>query len=509
MAARIPIGLLTNEQKQQIVRDLHLVDKSEQKWSYGSSIKAIDFFVIDSNEILLPYNYACKFFKRPHINQRRKYYQVQPWYFRPEFRLYDYQEEVIQIANEHYQKKGSAFINVFCAFGKTCVASHFCSVFSQTNGLLSLILYPGTVLEDSWLGTLHRHTFAKVHSIQLDDNPEVIPDDVQVIICSDSRLKKIPDYILKRVGHLIIDEADRFCTEGHLGILNIEPLMLTLLTATYERDDGMHIMLDLLSGEERITRISKKPFFVFQYLTGFIPQEVKVGPRGIIYDSLVASLDSIEARNALIFNITLMNLSEKILILTYHVAHAQYMAECLKILVAPYGKTVALLAGSIKRNKTTGYLYVDSDILVGTRSKIGIGFDEKELAQGWYRPVEQGGQRRINFLILASVGLKIEQIAGRVFRSQIPVIVDLVDEFKNTKQHFSVRKRWYESRNGTVIPSQDVYSTVWAIHGPRLIYDYNKRVASFQNVSPPQVSGLTQSDSHTALVKSKYSHLIK
>lgn len=453
MAVRVPISLLSPEGKKKIVRDLHFVEKP--RW--GTESKKIRFYLVDPENISLPLNYASQFFKRPHLNRRRKYFQVPSWQFKDEFQLRDYQREVIEIANRHYEEKGSVFINVFCSFGKTCVAGHFCSKFSQTNGLLSLILYPGTVLEDSWAGTFREHTLAKIYVVELDSENEDIPVDVQVIICSDSRLKKIPKHILQRVGHLVIDEADRFCTEGHLGILEIEPLLLTLLTATYERDDGMEVMLDRLSGEERIIRISKKPFYVFQFLTGFVPQDVKDGTRGIQYDSLVTSLDLIEARNLLLFNIVLLNLEQKILLLTTHVKHAKYLASCLKILLYPYGKTVALLAGETKRDRGTRKLYRDSDVLVGTRSKIGIGFDEKEVADGWHRPIEEGGQRRFNFLILASIGMKIEQIAGRVFRAETPIIVDLVDDYRNTKNHFAIRKKWYESRNGTVIPVRNIF----------------------------------------------------
>ena len=94
-----------------------------------------------------------------------------------------------------------------------------------------------------------------------------------------------------------------FCTSGHVDcLLSIEPMFVTLLTATYERDDGFHVMLDLIAGPERIIKISRKPFFVFQRTTEFTV-EPKVGPRGIVFDDLVKLYDNIQERNSMILQI--------------------------------------------------------------------------------------------------------------------------------------------------------------------------------------------------------------
>lgn len=454
MAARIPISMLTTSQQEKIIKDLHIVESNAKWGNKKTSLKAIDFYFRDQDEILIPYNYACKFFERPHINLRRKFYQVQPWTFKEGFQLREYQKEVLQIADKHYKDRGCVFFNVFCAFGKTVVGSYKAMQFSQSSNLLTLITYPRSILRDSWLGTLQNLANVKVYVVDLDNVQ--IPDDTQIILCMNTRIKKIPKEILSRVGHLIVDEADLYCTQGNVeGLLSIEPLFITLMTATYERDDGMHIMLDLLGGSERITRISTKPFFVFHYPTPFTPENVVTTSWGVQYDSIVAELDAIEERNLLIANLVIVNLDQKIMVLTYHVKHAEYLASCLSTLIAPYGKTVALLAGSVKE-------YFDSDVLVGTQKKIGIGFDEKEVAIGW-----KG--RRINLLILASIGLKIEQIAGRVFRAETPVIIDLVDNYRNNKNHYSVRKKWYESRNGHITTIRDLNSAIWSMNGPALM----------------------------------------
>lgn len=461
MAARIPIKFLTNELKSCITKDLHLVETEKGFFSkqnkYQKEEKSIDFFITDkiSNDILLPYYYACQLLKVPHINRRKVFPKVPPWTFNPGFSLRDYQIEVLNLTKGMYQTNGAAFFNVFCSFGKTVVTTYKAYEFVQSHGLLTLVTHPGTVLKKSWAGTFSNLTTARIHIVDLGAGYEEISDEVQVIICADSRLHRIHPNILAKVGHFVIDEADRFCTQGHVnGLLSIEPLVITLLTATYERDDGMEKMLDLIAGPDRITRISTKPFYVLHCPTPFCPEEVKVTSRGIQYDSLVAELDKIDARNLFICNLVIMNIKEKILILTYHVEHAVYLYLCLKEMITPYGRTIAIFADKLKE-------YVDSDILIGTRSKIGIGFDEKDVAIGWYRPIEQGGQRRFNYLILASIGKKIEQIAGRVFRADVPVIVDIVDSHENTRKHYAKRKPWYESRNGIIKTASTLEDCVW------------------------------------------------
>ena len=191
-------------------------------------------------EVRLPYNYACKFFNRAHINQRRSYPRVPQWTFKDGFALFDYQEEVVQIAEDHYQKKGSAFINVFCAFGKDCGWGIFLLEIRSESWTPKSNHSSRNYFRKIMVGTFRTHTHAKIHVVGLGPGPEIIPDDTQIIICADSRLKRIPPHVMSRVGHFVIDEADRFCTPHHVeGLLSVEPLAITILTATYERDDGM------------------------------------------------------------------------------------------------------------------------------------------------------------------------------------------------------------------------------------------------------------------------------
>lgn len=482
MAFRIPHNLLTEGHKIQIAKDLCLKEKTEkQYWRKDNHFsntkgKEIIFYSVDksNNDILLPMYYASCLFAKPLINQRRIFHKIRP--FQLKTGLYDFQDEIVNISIRNFMKTGSTFLNVFCSFGKTVVAAYFSAMFAQQHGLITLIVYPRNIIGSSWVGTYRDLTDAKIYIVGETSGPP--DDDVQVFLCMDTRLPELDPAIRARIGHFVIDEAHMFCTSGRVDcILSVEPLFITLLTATYERDDGFQVMLDRLAGPERITRISKKPFFVFQRPTTF-EVNPKVGPRGIVFDDLVKQLDDIPERNTMILETVLDNLSEKILILTKHVAHAENLHLWLTFYLQPYGKTVALLAGNVSS-------YNDASVIVGTISKVGVGFDEKKACHDW-----RG--ERINMLILGSSTKKIEQIAGRVFRADIPIIIDFVDNHKNTKAHWRERRSWYESRNGVIYSIDNRFS--WSLLRSTLMAQYLSALQNGSNVTsgPVQIQTSNQ-----------------
>lgn len=430
MAFRIPGRLLGNDIQTKIAKDLALV-----KHSYvGPSVdKTVRFYQVDpeTKDIVLPLYYASALFGRTHINQRKKYTKVPPFDFLAELR--GYQEEVVDMCIRSYNAHASAFLNVFCSFGKTVVTAYLASLFAKKHGLATLVTYPLCMVQTAWIGTFRDYTNAKVYIVGESSGP---PDpDVQVYLCMQGRLASIAPIIRDRVGHFVVDEADTFCTETRAQVLlSIEPLFVTLLTATYTRDDGLHVMMDHVAGPERIVRISSKRFYVFKRWTHYTP-DPDIGEYGIIYDDLVRKLDTIPERNAMIVDTVLDNISQKILVLTKHVEHAEALYSMIRDAIRP--RRCALLVGKTKS-------YKDADVLIGTASKIGRGFDENKACLDW-----EGV--RINMLVLTFSTKKIEQIAGRVFRAETPVIVDIVDRHPNLRKHWRQRRTWYESRNGEVV----------------------------------------------------------
>lgn len=446
------------------MKDLTLQEKTNsysfQGWQAQKG-KELTFYMVDGPYVLLPMDYASNLFGRRMINQGRNFHLVPPFQLKVELR--DYQKELVNISIKNFMERGTTFPNVFCSFGKTVVAAFFAAMFSQSHKLRTLVTYPRTLIGNSWIGTFQERTTAKIYVV--GETPGLPDPDVQVILCMDTRLTNLDPKIRAGIGHFVIDEADCYCTTGHVaGLLSVEPLFITVMTATYERDDGFEKVLDFMVGSERITRISTKPFFVFHVPTTFtaVPRE---GPRGIIFDDLVEKLDLIPERNQLILQLVLDNLDQKILILTKHVQHAQNLHGWLSHNLKSFGKTASLLAGNIKE-------YDDADVLVATLSKAGRGFDEESGCRNW-------GGRRINVGILACSTKKIEQPAGRFLRCDIPVIFDIVDDHKNLKKHWNDRKKWYQSRNGVLYTIEGRFT--WSLHKDKLMSTYFKEL---DNSSP-------------------------
>lgn len=463
MSVRLPRQYLDQKLSAKIQKDLCLKEKpkffgakGKQNWKNKGANKEIVFYLIDedTNEILLPMIYASKLFNKPIINRIRTYPRINPFALKEGTKLRDYQEEVVRESITNFEARGTTFLNVFCSFGKTFIGCYFSAMFAQKYKIATLVTYHRDSIRSSWIGSFQNLTNAKIYVC--DGNQEQPEEDVQVFLCMDTNLTKLSKEIKNKIGHFIIDEADRFCTPGRVeGLLSISPLYITALTATYERDDGFHVMLDLLVGEEKIIKISKKPFFVFKYQTDFMV-DPEYGPYGVIFSSIVKQYDEMEARNSLILQLAMDNMEEKILILTKHKAQAANLTNWLNHYLEPYEKSAVMIAGNVKR-------YNDANIIVGTISKIGVGYDEKEACLDW-------NGIRINMLILTSSTKKIEQIAGRVFRAEIPVIIDIVDDNKNVKDHWYIRKKWYESRNGIVSEIMDRFC--WSQIKDRMISTY-------------------------------------
>lgn len=438
MSVRIPFRSLTDEQKKTIRRDLYVKERVFGQFGRGGG-NGIHFYDIDpnTNDVLLPMYYAGQFLRQVVPNQTREFPRVPP--FRMSATLREYQKEVVKRTLDGYSTWGTTFLNVFCSYGKTIVGTYLSSMFSM-EGLATMVVFPRLTIGDSWRDTFRAFTDAKIHVVGEDKSPP--DDDTQVFLCMVTRLKTLDDETRRKIGHLVMDEADCFCTSNYAsGLLTTQPKFITCLTATYERDDGMHKMLDLMVGPDRIVRISTKTFYVLKVRTGSTVPNPKMGPRGVIFQDVVEKLCDDDDRNDLIVDLVRENRGEKILVMTQRIGHVVLLRDRIEEMLAPFGKTVSTYFGTSKR-------YDDADVTVGTIQKVGRGFDQKGGCDAW-------DGRRFNLAILATPTKKIEQPAGRALRADIPMIVDLVDDQTNCARQWGVRRKWYTSRNGQVLDANE------------------------------------------------------
>ncbi len=377
---------------------------------------------------------ASQIFGQDRINSRRSLPKFSEFNMRVE--LYDYQKAVWNTAIDHYNTYGGCFFNVFCAFGKTVVGAYASALFSKMYGLRTLAIFHRITIKRSWEGTFCNCTTANVYVVGETEGP-ILPTH-NVILCMDERMNKIPQEILATVGHTIIDEADCFCTQHRVSVLlATQPIFITLLTATFKRPDTFERMLPMLCGPKRITKISKKPFFVMKVETDF-DVEPRLSKRGeIVWDDLIDKFDEIPERNNLLLQIVLDNLHRKIMIPFKHRDQCVKFHQWINWYIQPHGLTCSLFYDKMET-------YDDANILCTTISKSGVGFDEKEACRNW-------GGRRFDFLLLPNSILSNEQVYGRGFRAELPVIVELLDRNRNVRNHFSKKKGWIQKRNGIIL----------------------------------------------------------
>jgi len=341
--------------------------------------------------------------------------------------LRDYQAEDMPLALEMLEKHGTVSLGYYPGYGKTLISSYIASKYK----LLTVVLMHRITFIKQWYKTFTKFTNARLWMVGEEEKPPIF----NVIVCLDERVGKIPVEIRNRVGMMVIDEAHAFCTKKQAPrLLSFHPKYIIALSATLERDDGMHEMIYAMCGDHRITREMKKEFHVYKVDTGIkgIRKDRK-GGKGVEWHPLAKSLAFNDERNRMIVAMALKNPTHKIVILTGYVSHTKLLHKTLSDL----GESVDYLCGN-KKN------YKNSRVLIGTIDKIGTGFDEESFCDDF-------NGVKINLGILAhSIASKklLEQSVGRVFRASFPNIFHLVDDDKTIQRHWTNAKRWYKSKGG-------------------------------------------------------------
>ena len=392
--------------------------------------KDLLFFIRNNDEIILPFFFASQ------MTQKRSNFHLQHPNITFTFteNLYEIQDDIAKQALSELSNKGTTILNLYTGSGKTVVGIYLAAKLQK----LTLILVASLILIPQWKTTLK--DFSDATFWVVGEEP---PPVAHVIICMYTQFSKLPSEYVKNIGTVIIDEAHEFCTEKRINcLLGTTPQYVIAMTATLERPDGMHSMIHLICGTEAIKKISKKPFNVFKYNTGIsvIFKNNKMGEPD--WNDIKRKLTDDQIRNKQIIKIVTSNPSFKILILTWLVDHVTYLTqELIKV-----GENIDYMAGNKKS-------YSDSRILIGTIDKIGTGFDEKTACANF-------NGFRINMLLLVgsikSLGL-LEQVAGRVFRSEFPQIIHFVDDMKIIENHWKQDQKWYKSRNGNIIEFNSEY----------------------------------------------------
>lgn len=329
-----------------------------------------------------------------------------------------------------------AFLSLQCGGGKTMLAT---KAFSEM-GLKGAVLTDVKLIFPQWVNVMQKETNARIVEIKKGRDKNKIPltklpeGDIYVMMYKAAR--HLHPSVLADIKFLIVDEATYFMTPDKIPtILNFTPAYTLGLCAEIERNDGMHVFLPYFFGPNVVRRISDVPFTVYRVDTNYVPtvkyQRYTGKPD---WNAVLESLANNQERNEDIIHLCRSLPESKIIVGTKRKDQAKYIYKRLTDL----GEKTGLL---IEKANTIP----QCRILVGIYSKMGRGVDTKNLCPDWDGDV-------FDVAILALDACNPEQFVGRVFRHDIPVVYDFVDNYSTLRKHFDEdRCPWYISRNGKIV----------------------------------------------------------
>jgi len=413
MSRRVVVNNLSVEMREKIRTDLQ-IRQEPNKYAFGAQPTFIYPYELVNDDIYVPFAYNRKF-PRPDREtfEKRRYNFVGT--------LRDGQKEVKSEAISHLNKYGSTLIACFCGFGKTCCTINIASKIR----MVALIIVHRVVLVNQWKESINK--FCPDATVQILDANSVM-EDCDFYIMNAINIPKNRKSFYKRIGLLIVDEAHLIMAERlSESMLSFTPRYVVGLSATPYRPDGLNALFKLYFGKRKIERKLWHRHIVYRVDSGFVP-EVELAKNGKVnWNSVLNSQCNNPDRNEMIVRLVKFFPHRVFLILCKRVAQAKYLVARLE----EEDEDVTSLIGS---QQHYGH---DNRILVGTSSKLGVGFDHP----------------RLNALILASdIEQYFVQFLGRIFRTERvePMILDIVDKNPILEKHARTRRAVYMEHGGTI-----------------------------------------------------------
>jgi superfamily II DNA or RNA helicase len=434
MAICIPRNLFDREKEKMIISMLEFKPKEDkfQISPHQAPPEPIKFFEVSEKCVFLPSFFGRKLFKKEIENCSLQVPTHKSISYQFTKNLFTHQQTLANNALEILRSQYCILLNLFTGFGKTIMGAYLASQLK----LRTLVLSTQSILPKQWEETFANFTDGKIEVYRGSKKKMPSPDS-QVVICTSGVLGNMTEECRKTFGTVILDEVHSFCTRTRIfTVLLVQPTYVIAETATFERPDGMEIMIRSVIGYNDIVVPLKKNFNVYAVETGVHPL-VELDYRGKMkWAKYVESLVQNEYRNDLIVSWILKNSSRKILVLTDRKEMIEQISKRLNDKEIEHD----FLFGTKKK-------YKDTKILLGTWAKIGVGFDEKSACENF-----SGIRIDLVFLLFSTKQTwLVEQSVGRAFRADMPAVVDFIDNHGTSKNHFGHRQRWYRSRGGQVI----------------------------------------------------------
>lgn len=422
MSISTKIEDLTDDQRENVIKDLCIEIEDTKKKFFGPKTKKIYAYLLTNTHIYTPFYYSIKTLGKTR-NARSSYSSIKCTFTGM---LRDEQKVALKEGKALLNTNGCCIMSMYPGFGKTISAIKLaCDIKLKT-----LIIVNKIILIEQWITSINDFCNSATIISNLKNNKKNLTqfDPSDFIIMNAINIVKFPSSFYADIGFVVIDECHQILTETLSRSLELlSPRYLVGLSATAFRYDPLDKLFNLYFGPEKVLRSMHKKHTVFLVKTGCTPQ-VEIDRRGKLNWSLVIdSLSMDEIRNKIILDIIIKHKDRNFLVLVKRIAQGHYLENKLK----EENENVGSLLGSnqiFDRNVR---------ILIGSTGKLGTGFDFT----------------KINSLIFASdIKNYFLQYLGRCFRCQEvePFIFDLLDENHILKSHFFKRKDQYIQCGGSL-----------------------------------------------------------
>jgi len=416
MSIVVSIDHIDNEDKVEMINELTISSKGDFA-GYSKGVEIYTYSVEDDN-VYIPFYYGTQKYKQfPNDNT-----QFTKKEFKFQGNLRDYQIDVSNKALEKLSKIRCAFLSMATGKGKTMTSIYLASKL----GVKVCVLLFRINLFEQWEQSIKKVLPDAI--IQTLDTKCKINEDADFYLINPSTVIKRSRDDFIDIGLLIADEAHALCSEKlSKSLLHFTPKWCIGLSATPERSDDLHKIIDLHFGSFRIN----VPLFVeheyYKFETHLTP-EVRKNYRGDTDWNSILEFQALNPeRNKWIIQVCTLFKERNILILCKRVSQAQELCQMLKEI----GETADYTTGTKKKFDK------DARILVSTYSKSGVGFDHPKL----------------DMMIIASdVEEMFEQYFGRCVRREdvTPIFVDMVDNYRSLEKHYSTRKSYSKKVGGKI-----------------------------------------------------------
>lgn len=428
--ANIPKELLTNDILKQLKKDLNVSPES----SFNDyNVKVFKVYRISKEYVTIPiYYYLDKLVpKFPEIKDYKTSFEDNGSFKGNFENIIELRQNQIECynncINEFNKPFGGGIILMITGFGKTLTSLKIACFLKQK----TLIVVNKLELVEQWKREINKFIpEAKIGLIQ-GPNFDIIDKDIVIGMLQTISIKKtITNDNFTWCSLAIFDEVHNISSEVFSNIMfKVRPKYLFGLTATLERKDNLHYLIEWYLGGILYSNISKEKkqiteIHIYKYKgESSVPLTLRNGDAAC--SAMLSAISNDNIRNDLIVDILkelTKNPERNILLISDRISQLKYINNKLP-------NKSALFIGKMKSSELDESK--KSQILLATYKLAGEGFSHSKL----------------NCLVFGTSRSNINQAVGRIYRKNHiikPIIVDIYDDFSYFKTQYYKRRKIYK-----------------------------------------------------------------